>query len=88
MGFLKDLKTFNIGDSRCDWCGSYIKNTDGGLIGMMGGDIIKRAVAAGTHHFCDSNCKKAWEEEHVDLASTKAKNYVAGQVKKSNGTCS
>lgn len=33
MGFLKDLITFNIDDSRCDWCGSYIKNTDGGLFG-------------------------------------------------------
>lgn len=56
------LGTFFSGNVKCDWCGQYIKNTDGGLIGAMGGDILKRAVAAGRKHFCSTSCKVAYEE--------------------------
>jgi hypothetical protein len=39
-----------------------MKNTDGGLTGALGLDIVKRAGAAAMKHYCSARCRKAAEE--------------------------
>ena len=56
------LGTFFSGDVKCDWCGRYIKNTDGGLGGALGLDIVKRGIAASYKHYCSRQCKLAAEQ--------------------------
>lgn len=56
------LGTFFSGDVKCDWCGCYIKNTDGGLGGALGLDIVKRGIAASYKHYCSRRCKLAAEQ--------------------------
>ncbi|MDR2543674.1 MAG: hypothetical protein LBC80_09560 [Treponema sp.] len=53
------LGTAFSGDIKCDWCGRYMKNTDGGLTGVMGLDIVKRFGAATMKHYCSRSCKEA-----------------------------
>ena len=55
------IGTLLSGDVKCDWCGKYMKNTDGGLTGAMGLDIVKRAASAGMKHYCSKSCKQAAE---------------------------
>ena len=63
------LGTFFSGDVKCDWCGRYIKNTDGGLGGALGLDIVKRGIAASYKHYCSRQCKLAAEQAEQNSTS-------------------
>jgi hypothetical protein len=56
------LGTVFSGNVKCDWCGNYIKNTDGGLTGAMGLDIVKRIGSAAMPHYCSKACKIAAQQ--------------------------
>jgi hypothetical protein len=56
------LGTAFSGNVKCDWCGAYIKNTDGGLTGALGLDIVKRVGAAAIPHYCSKACRVAAQQ--------------------------